>query len=130
MLVEDMKAAGYRISMQVVEEEAQLASNDVWEAYVKKLHDTDRPSVSDKNAILQLTYILLLQRHAVATCSGGKTKNSPSLSENAGPTQQDFEKADMLLKSVQAQEGAIHGNVSELVDDICGIYYRNIYMAL
>lgn len=126
-----MRNAGYRISLQVSDEEVDLAASDVETAYVKRIFDFDRPSGAELNAIMCLAYILILQRHSVATRAGGKTKLSPSLSTDSGPTQQDFAKADMLLRKVQeAHEEAAQGLPSTLVDDICGIYYRTNFVGL
>ena len=126
-----MKNAGYRISLQVSDEEVDLAASDVETAYVKRIYDYDRPSGAELNAIMCLAYILILQRHSVATRAGGKTKISPSLSTDSGPTQQDFAKADMLLRKVQEAHGeAAQGLPSTLVDDICGIYYRTNFVGL
>lgn len=126
-----MKNAGYRISLQVSDEEVDLAASDVETAYVKRIYDYDRPSGAELNAIMCLAYILILQRHSVATRAGGKTKTSPSLSTDSGPTQQDFAKADMLLRKVQqVHEEAAQGLPSTLVDDICGIYYRTNFVGL
>ena len=123
---------GYRVSMQVTDEEVDLAYRDVEAAYVKRIFDFDRPSGGEQEALMCLTYILLLQRHSVATRAGGKTKLSPSLSTDSGPTQQDFAKADMLLRKIQENRGdlAAQGLPSTLVDDICGIYYRTNFLGL
>ena len=122
---------GYRVSMQVTDEEVDLAYRDVEAAYVKRIYDYDRPSGAEQKALMCLAYILILQRHSVATRAGGKTKLSPSLSTDSGPTQQDFAKADMLLRKVQeAHEDAPQGLPSTLVDDICGIYYRTQFVGL
>lgn len=128
-----LRNAGYRISLQVSDEEVSRAYNDADACYVRKIYDFDRPGTAVQAALMQITCILLLQRTAVATRSGGKTKLSPSLSDPAGPTQEDFENADRLLRKVQADErdnGAVQGNISEIVDDIAGIYYRNKFLSL
>lgn len=127
MNAEQYRNAGYRISMQVSQAEISRAEADVTEAYIAKVAPSYSTTDADiKAAIMQLAFILLLHRTAVATRSGGKEKTSPSLSENGYPSQSDFDNADRLLRKVQT----IGGNVSVLVDDICGIYYRNKFMAL
>lgn len=134
MTAQDLKDHGYRVTGIANEAEIARAADDVTEAYVKKVYSGfDRPTDLIMAAMMQLTVILLLQRHAVVTRSGGKTKLAPGQSENAYPTQQDFENADRLLRRIQEEEsnnGANQGNVSEIVDDICGIYYRKTYMSL
>lgn len=134
MTAQDLKEQGFRVSGLVSEAEVTRAAGDVMDAYIMKVYDEfDRPTNHIREAWMQLTVILLLQRHAVATRSGGKTKLTPSQSENAYPTHQDFENADRLLRRIQAEEannGARQGNLSEIVDDICGIYYRKNFLAL
>ena len=125
-----LKEAGYRVSAQVSDEVAKAAA-DVEAAYVRPILDFDRPTAVVQAAIMQLTYILLLRRHAVATRSGGKVKLSPSLSETAGPTQQDLEEADRRLRAIQTSTtDATQGLPSKLVDDIAGLYYRNTFLGI
>ena len=127
MTPEQYKAAGYRVSLQVTQTEINRAEADVTAAYIAKVAPTFSSTDADVVAcVMQLAVILLLQRHAVATRSGGKTKNTPSLSENAYPSQGDVENADRLLRKVQT----LHGLPSKLVDDIAGIYYRNEFIGL
>lgn len=126
-----LKEAGYRVSAQVSDDEVRRATEDVENAYIRPILDFDRPTVVVQSAIMQLTYILLLRRHAVATRSGGKVKLSPSLSETAVPTQQDLEEADRRLRAIQAStEDATKGIPSKIVDDIAGIYYRKTFTGL
>ena len=126
MNAEQYRNAGYRISMQVSQAEIDRAEADAVGSYLGRVCTYDATDADHKAAVMQLAFILLLQRSAVATRSGGKEKTSPSLSENGYPSQSDFDNADRLLRKVQT----ISGHVSVLVDDICGIYYRNKFMAL
>lgn len=130
---EALRAAGYRVSAQIPDAEVQAAMTAVEAAYVRKIYDFDRPNADVLAALRQLTSILLMQRRAVATRAGGKDKTTPSLSVDGGPTGEDFAEADRLLRKVQETHcdlGAVQGLPSTLVDDICGIYYRNVYLGL
>lgn len=119
--------AGYRVSAQVSQTEIDRAEADVTAAYIAKVAPDFVPQSADvKAAVMQLAVILLLRRSAVATRSGGKTKLSPSLSENGYPSQSDVDNADRLLRNVQT----VAGLPSKLVDDIAGIYYRTQYVSL
>lgn len=127
MTAQEYQAAGYRVSQQVMQSEIDRAENDVKEAYIAKVAPTFSSTDADvKAAVMQLAVILMLRRSVVATRSGGKVKQSPSLSENGYPNETDIENADRLLRKVQT----VSGIPSKLVDDICGIYYRNVFMAL
>ena len=127
MTTEDYKAAGYRVSGQVSQQEIDRAEKEVTEAYIAKVAPSfDSTDADVKAAVMQLAVILLTNRHAVATRSGGKTKDTPQLSQNAYASQGDVENADRLLRKVQT----VDGFPSKLVDDIACIYYRNVFLGL
>lgn len=127
MTVEEYKAAGFRVSAQVSQQEIDRAEREVSEAYIAKVNPSASATDADvKAAVMQLAVILLLNRHAVATRSGGKTKESPQLSQNAYASQEDLENADRLLRKVQT----VDGFPSKMVDDIACIYYRNVFLGL
>ncbi len=127
MTAQEYIAKGFRISGQVLQTEIDRAEREVKEAYIVKVApdytDTD---TAVKEAVMQLAVILLLQRHAVATRSGGKNKQSPNLSTDGWPNQGDVENADRLLRKVQT----VSGLTSKLVDDIAGIYFRTQFVSL
>lgn len=127
MTNEDYKAAGYSVSGLVSQQAIDRAEKEVTEAYIAKVAPSfDSTDADVKAAVMQLAVILLLNRHAVATRSGGKTKESPQLSQNAYASQGDVENADRLLRKVQT----VDGFPSKLVDDIACIYYRNVFLGL
>lgn len=127
MTAEEYKAAGYSVSGLVSQQAIDRAEKEVTEAYIAKVAPSfDSTDADVKAAVMQLAVILLLNRHAVATRSGGKTKESPQLSQNAYASQGDVENADRLLRKVQT----VPGIPSKLVDDIAGIYYRTQFVGL
>ena len=127
MTVQEYIAKGFRISGQVLQAEIDRAEREVKEAYIAKVAPDYSDTDADvKEAVMQLAVILLLQRHAVATRSGGKNKQSPNLSTDGWPNQGDVENADRLLRKVQT----VSGLTSKLVDDIAGIYFRTQLVSL
>ena len=127
MTAQEYIAKGFRVSGQVLQAEIDRAEREVVEAYIAKV--APAYSLTDtavKEAVMQLAVILLLQRHAVATRSGGKNKQSPNLSTDGWPNQGDVDNADRLLRKVQTEKGI----TSKLVDDIAGIYYRTQFVSL
>lgn len=122
---EAYRTAGFRLSLQVSQDEIDRAERDVTAAYVAKVAPGYDPDAV-REAVMQLAFILLCQRATVATRSGGKVKTTPYQSENGYPSQGDLENADRLLRAIRTEDG----EVSELVDDICGIYYRQKYLSL
>lgn len=122
----EYRNAGYRVSLQVTQAEIDRAEREVTEAYIAKVAPSfDAETTTVKACVMSLASILLLQRHAVATRAGGKVKQSPSMSDNAEPTQGDFDNADRLLLAVSDVKFP-----SRVVDDICGLYYRRKFLGL
>ena len=127
MTAQEYIAKGFRVSGQVLQNEIDRAEREVVEAYIAKVAPAYSLTDADtKEAVMQLAVILLLQRHAVATRSGGKNKQSPNLSSDGWPNQVDVENADRLLRKVQT----VSGLTSKLMDDIAGIYFRTQFVSL
>ena len=127
MTAQEYIAKGFRISVHVLQTEIDRAEREVTEAYIAKVAPSySLTDTAVKEAVMQLAVILLLQRHAVATRSGGKTKQSPNLSTDGWPNQGDVDNADRLLRKVQT----VSGLTSKLVDDIAGIYFRTQFVSL
>ena len=127
MTTQEYIAKGFRVSGQVLQTEIDRAEREVVAAYIAKVAPAYSLTDADvKEAVMQLAVILLLQRHAVATRSGGKNKQSPNLSSDGWPNQGDVENADSLLRKVQTEKGI----TSKLVDDIAGIYFRTQFVSL
>lgn len=127
MTAQEYIAKGFRVSGQVLQPEIDRAEREVVAAYIAKVAPAYSLTDADtKEAVMQLAVILLLQRHAVATRSGGKNKQSPNLSSDGWPNQGDVENADRLLRKVQTEKGL----TSKLVDDIAGIYFRTQFVSL
>ena len=127
MTAQEYIAKGFRVSGQVLQTEIDRAEREVVAAYIAKVAPAYSLTDADtKEAVMQLAVILLLQRHAVATRSGGKNKQSPNLSSDGWPNQGDVENADRLLRKVQTEKGI----TSKLVDDIAGIYFRTQFVSL
>lgn len=122
----EYREAGYRVSLQVSQAEIDRAEREVTEAYIAKVAPSfDAENTTIKACVMSLASILLIQRHAVATRAGGKVKQSPTMSDNAEPTQGDLDNADCLLRAVSVVKFP-----SRVVDDICGLYYRRKFLGL
>lgn len=117
----DMRQAGFRVSLQVSEAEVQRAIDDVLGAYLSKVCVIDDSDTDQMECAMQLATILLIRRNTVATRAGGKVKNTPQLSETADIRQTDLDNADRLIRKVQTVQGV----PSKLVDDIAGVYFRH-----
>ena len=131
MTATDFINNGYRVSAHLDQKEVDAAVTDARSCYADKvvagldLTDTDYAA-----AVMAVAYILLVRRSTVATRAGGKEKLSPMQSQTADVRTVDVEKADTLLTKLQTKPGGIPGNVSQLVDDIARIYFRNVFLGL
>ncbi len=130
MTASDLTDNGYKVSWILAQEEIDRAEITAKSAYVDKVCSaTAWAALSDavKTSVLcPLVFIALCRRRAFATRSGGKVKNSPSLSVDGYYNEDDVNEADRLLRSIMTVEG----EPSKLVDDVFGIYYRTYYMAM
>lgn len=130
MNAQDFIDAGFRVSAQVDPSQLSRAVADVEDAYVRKVapeYNAEHPSDDERACVMQLAFILLCRRAAVATRSGGKVKTAPTLSESGvQASQTDVDNADRLLRKVQT----VSGLPSKLVDDIAAVYFRNVYLSL
>lgn len=131
MTATDFINNGYRVSEHLDQKEVDAAVANARSCYADKvvvgldLTDTDYAA-----AVMAVAYILLVRRSTVATRAGGKEKLSPMQSQTADVRTVDVEKADTLLAKLQTKPGGIPGNVSQLVDDIARIYFRNVFLGL
>lgn len=129
MNVQDYRAAGLPLSIQIDQEVVDVAVADVMAAYITPIAgsevDTDEDVV--KAAILYLSFLLIMQRRAVATRAGGKEKQT---AQSTTPTQAELlqqyaRTCDMRLQVLRNSDIAVDADAD--VRDICGIYFKTNY---
>ena len=131
MTVDSFINAGYRVSQHLDANELNTAVTDAKVCYADRVSQGLDESDGDyAAAVMAVAYVLLLRRSAVATRAGGKEKLTPMQSQTMDATQWDLEKADSYLKILQGKPEGIPGRISELVNDIACIYYRNTFLSL
>lgn len=130
MSVDDYKQAGYLMSVHIQQAAIDRAERDVMQAYIEPI-DADADTESEgiaREALMQLTYTLCLQRSIFATRSGAKEKQTPQsqtadrwsiLSENAATS---ILKLELLAKSVGVKKW------QDRCIDICGLFYTSQYL--
>lgn len=129
--LEDIRNAGYKVAMTNSEAEVARLCGLVDECYISKLwpnFDVDDADV--KSAEVALVFVMLVNASVSATRSGGKVKLSPQQSERGYVVQRDLEEVDIRLRKLQGKVGSLRGLVSELVDDVEGIYLRNVFVKI
>lgn len=118
---------GYRVSASLAQDFIDRAEDDVKEAYIKPiLPNADCSTGVAQKCFMQLAFILMVRRSAIATRSGGKI-NNPLNSQNLTEEQALSEfaaTAHMYIEQLRKEDGA---NVKAKVNDICGIYFSTNY---
>lgn len=123
MEVQDYRADGYNLSQYIDQKVLSRAEADIQAAYLAPfVSDYDAEEEPYRSAIMVLSYLCIMQRQAVATRAGGKSK---FVAQSATPTQTELREqyarqADLYLRQIDGF------NPSE-VNDICGIYFKSNY---
>ena len=129
MNVQDYRAAGYALSMQIDQAAITRAEKDVTAAYIVPLVGhvpTQAESEAEpmKTAVMALSFLLVMQRSAVATRAGAKTKNTP---QSASPTYDDLLRQNAptcvrALCAIDTSKNPVHE-----CSDICNIFFTSHY---
>lgn len=131
MTIQDFIDNGYRVSQHLDTKEVDAAIKDARLCYADRVaSNLDLTDTDYAAAVMAVAFVLLVRRNAVATRAGGKEKLTPMQSQTIDVRKWDVDKADALLRKLQTKPTGILGNVSELVDDIAHIYYRNEFLGL
>lgn len=132
MSIEDYKEAGYLISVHISQAIIDKAEADVRQAYINPLDtlaDTTVPGVA-REALMELTYLLCLQRSIFATRSGAKEKTAAN---SYTPTRWDLLSqcsSVCVLKMGAFAESAHVLRWEKKVKDICGILFNTNFLSL
>lgn len=126
MNVQDYRAAGYALSAQIDQVAITRAENDVLAAYILPLYgnvptDAEKAAEPLKSAIMALSFLLIMQRSAVATRAGAKIKQT---AQSSTPDMDDLlrQNAPTCVRYLQACAGEKEPH--RLCSDICGIFFR------
>lgn len=122
----DLKNAGYRVGLQVSDEDVANAEAIVTQSYIVPITKDNGTSENYTAAKMALVFIALTTANVYATRAGGKTKLSPQLSERGGASQLDYENADRELRKLQASNvNFTQGRLDGIVDDVLHVYFRS-----
>lgn len=128
MTAQNYRDAGYAVSTLIEQAAINRAEQDVINAYIVPLlgriptadEITNTPPL--QSAIMSCSFLLLMQRVAVATRAGGKEKQT---NQSLNPTN-----ADLLQQNAAdcaSKLRALNNGVMADVDDICGIFFVSNY---
>lgn len=127
MNVQDYRAAGYALSTLIDQAAVTRAEKDVTAAYIVPLVGyvpTQQQSEQEpmKTAIMALSFLLVMQRSAVATRAGAKTKQTP---QSSTPSYDDLlrQNAPTCVRYLCALDAG--KNPVKECSDICGIFFTN-----
>lgn len=121
MSADDYKQAGFKLSVQMSQTEIDRAENDIRFAY---FGGVDESTELYSAALMNLVFLLLLQRNTSVTRSGAKQKTSPqSVSvSDAALIREQAKAAAMYYKAWRTD--AVSEYTLGAVTDICGLYFR------
>lgn len=128
MTAQNYRDAGYAVSTLIEQAAINRAEQDVINAYIVPLlgriptaeEITNTPAL--QSVIMACSFLLLMQRVAVATRAGGKEKQT---NQSLNPTN-----ADLLQQNAADCANklrALNNGVMADVDDICGIFFVSNY---
>lgn len=130
MTKQEYQEAGFRLSLQVEQNDIDRAEREVTEAYCKPLApELNTISLAYRNAVMNLAFLWLLQHALFGTRSGAKGVQVTSAST---PTSADVlrECAWDCHSALQALRIIANTPESVRVNDICRIYFSTNYFAM
>ena len=129
MNVQDYRAAGYALSTLIDQAAVTRAEKDITAAYIVPLFGnvpTQAQSEAEpiKSALMALSFLLVMQRSAVATRAGAKTKNTPQsfTPEAADIIRQNAPACVRYLCAIDPKKNPV-----KECSDICGIFFSSHY---
>ena len=128
MNVQDYKAAGYALSTLVEQPAIDKAEADITAAYLNPIATRTEDNKREYDAaMMELAYLLVLQRSIVATRAGAKEKTSAqSVSAERFNVQVQQAGACQMRIGQLAQKAGVQ-KPWRLVTDICKIYWKSFY---
>lgn len=127
MTKQEYQNAGFRLSLQIEQEDIDRAEREVITAYIAPLTD-DRAGEVVKSAIMNLAFLWLLQHGIYNTRAGAKSVNitsasTPSSDEILRQCSWDCHAALQAIRESEAKESA-------KIFDICRIYFSTNYFMM
>lgn len=126
----EYRAAGFSVALQMEQSVIDRAEGDVRAAYIVPLLGTehDETEATVRNALMSLTYLLMQERIAQVTRTGGKQKN---VTQSYTPTFADLLEQNAPTCTMYLERLAKIKNICrwwELVDDICKIKFTTNFI--
>lgn len=127
MTKEEYKAEGYELSTLIDQAVIDKAESEIIDAYISPLTQEAAPECETRQAVMDLTFLLLSQRNIFITRAGAKVKlSATSTTTNGWDTlREQAAKCDLSLKRLMKAAGV--DRKAARVVDICKIYYRTNY---
>lgn len=122
--------AGYNLSQHISQAVIDRAENDVLNAYILPIK-ADADESEYKAVVMELSYLLIMQRSLFATRSGGKEKQTAqSVSADRRVLLEQYSGACQAKLQAFAESVGV-SNFRKLIDDrVCGIYFSTYNLAM
>lgn len=131
MTAQEYKQAGFtELSVLIPQSAIDRAEADVKQAYITPIVGEEANDTATRDAVMNLTVLLLMQRTLFATRSGAKEKATPQsyTADRWDILSQASATCAMKIKAL-ADAYNVKGTRRK-VNDICGIYFRTNFLGL
>lgn len=130
MTAQDYINKGYRLSLHTPQVEIDAKEDLAFKSYIKPiLPNAEKDSEEVKEALMALTFLLLLQANIFSTRSGAKVKNAPQ-SSNATEWQVLNESAVTAYSYIENLKTLPNAVQKPRIYDVAHIYFRTQYFNL
>ena len=130
MTAQDYINRGYRLSLHTPQAEIDAKEDLAFRSYIKPiLPNAEKDSEEVQDALMALTFLLLLQANIFGTRSGAKLKNAP---QSTNPTEWQIlnENTVTAHRSIEELKELPGAEKKPKIYDVAHIYFRTQYFNL
>ena len=130
MTAQDYINKGYRLSLHTAQAEIDAKEDLAFRSYILPiLPNAEKDSEDVQDALMSLTFLLLLQVNIFSTRSGAKVKNEP---QSTKPTEWQIlnESAVTAYRQIEALKTLPNAVQKPRIYDVAHIYFRTQYFNL
>ena len=130
MTAQDYINKGYRLSLHTPQAEIDAKEDLAFRSYIMPiLPNAEKESEEVQDALMSLTFLLLLQASIFSTRSGAKIKNAP---QSTNPTEWQIlnESAVTAYSHIEALKTLPNAVQKPRIYDVAHIYFRTQYFYL
>lgn len=130
MTAQDYINRGYRLSLHTPQAEIDAKEELAFKSYILPiLPNSEKESENIKDALMALSFLLLLQSNIFSTRSGAKVKNAP---QSINPTEWQIlnENTVMAHRCIEELKMLPNAEKKPKIYDVAHVYFRTQYFNL